>query len=587
MSGKKNSVVKNIIWSIKEINKFNKKYIALMILDSMLSGIFPVIHLLLVQRVINLLQLKEVTFNNIAIVAIMLVLTEIVNTLLGQSLKLKINNFEIRFDTYMQANILKKVSKLDSKDFENSKTYDLINRTQYDANAGILGNIKMLFSSISLLVSAVSYAVILITYNIIIFIIIIIIPIIRYMFEKKYNLLEYDVIKKNTENDRKASYVSYLLTNAEYFKEIKMYGLFKFFIKRYEDIKEKYNNELIKLHNKRTVIFIILGISEIIIDFGVTIFIIFQVFIGNLLIGQYILYSNSISSLKESTLSVFSQISFIYKNSYIVEQIRSFFELENESIDEGGISINEIKSVELKNVSYKYAGSDKYTLENINMSFIKGEFTVIMGYNGAGKSTLMKIIMGLYSDYEGEVYINGTNLKAINKLSYRENISTLFQNYIKYETDIAENVFCGKLDYMGNIAKLNNLLTKVELKDLIGNESQVLGYQFYEGRQLSIGQWQKLALARAIIGESEMYIFDEPNSSLDLISEKTVLDTIYKEVNNKIGIMIAHRFNNVILKSDKIIVLSEGKIVETGTHRSLLKNNGIYNKLYGIQTEIF
>lgn len=237
----------------------------------------------------------------------------------------------------------------------------------------------------------------------------------------------------------------------------------------------------------------------------------------------------------------------------------------------------------MKNISYKYRESDRYTLNNINLSLFKGEFTVIMGYNGAGKSTLMKIIMGLYSDYEGDIYINGINLKSMNKSNYRGHISTLFQDYIKYETKISENVFLGNLGDFEDVDKLKDILKKVGLEDLIGIQNQMLGYQFHEGRQISTGQWQKLALGRAIIRESEMYILDEPNSSLDLISEKLILDTIYNEIENKIGVMIGHRFNNIILKSDKIIVLNKGEIIEQGTHRSLLENEGVYRELYDIQ----
>jgi ABC-type bacteriocin/lantibiotic exporter with double-glycine peptidase domain len=226
------------------------------------------------------------------------------------------------------------------------------------------------------------------------------VPIIRYYFEKKYNLLEYDTIKKNTEYDRKSYYISYLLTNSEYFKEIKMFSLFNFFIEKYKRLKSICNLGLICLHNKRTITYSILSIIETVIDFFITLRIITQTFIGNLLIGQFLLYNSSINNLKQNMISIFSQLSLIYKNSLIVDQIKEFFELPKEVINEDGIKIKEIKNIRLENVSYKYSGKDKYTLKNISLTFSCGDFVVLMGCNGSGKSTLMKVIMGIYHDYK-------------------------------------------------------------------------------------------------------------------------------------------------------------------------------------------
>lgn len=577
-------VITNLIWSIAELHKFNHYYIFVIILKCILKGISPIISLLLTNQMINKIQLHKDPFKNIVILLVALVLFGAINELCLNFVQLKLSNYELNFDTFIQVKILKKISKLDSKDFENSSTYDLINRTQYDANTGVLGNINTLFSIISLLISTFSYIVIIINYNVVIFMVIIIIPIVRYIFEKKYNLLEYAAIKRNTEHNRKSSYISYIITNSECFKEIRMFDLFSFLIKKYKKLKTLYNTDLIKIHNKRTLIYSILNVLEILIDFLILFKIIGEAFVGRLLIGQFVLYNSSINSFKENSISVFSQISFLYKNSSMIEQVRNFFELPKEIINNKGININDITSIKLENVSYRY--KDKYTLHNINLTLTKGDFVVFMGHNGAGKSTLMKIIMGIYHDYEGNIYINGIDLKLINKVSYRKKIGVMFQDYIKYETNISENVSYGNLRYLDDTKKIHEILSKVNLDIFLNEESQQLGYQFNDGRQISIGQWQKLAFARTIIKEADLYIFDEPNSSLDLISENIILNTIVAETKNKIGIMIMHRFNHVILNANKIVVLNNGSIDAIGTHDELLKNKGIYYDLYSIQNKI-
>lgn len=326
------NVIVTLIWSIKILCKFNIVYLILLVAEAIIKGVTPIATLLLTQRMINKIQLREGTFQEVTILLIALVTVEIINELFLSCIQFKLSNYELEFDAFMQVSILNKVSKLDCKAFENSNTYDLVNRTQYDADAGVLGNIRMFFSVISLFITTISYTIIIIKYNLFIFIIIILVPIVRYYFEKKYNLLEYDIVKKNTELNRKSSYISYLLTNAENFKEIKMFNLFKFFIDKFKNIKSFCNSDLIKIHKKRTIALNVLSILEMTIDFFVILNIITQTFIGKLLIGEFILYNNSINNLKQNLIMLFSYLSIMYKNSSVVEQIRFFFDLPPEKL---------------------------------------------------------------------------------------------------------------------------------------------------------------------------------------------------------------------------------------------------------------
>lgn len=577
---KSRRVIVNLIWSIRELCNYNVAYMVLMIFESIIKGISPVVTLIITEKMVNSIQLKSGTLKEIIILLSALTLYGIISELVLNYAQLKIHSYEMLFDTFIQTKILEKISILDCKNFENSSTYDLINRTQYDANIGVLGNIRTIFSIVSFLISALSFVVIIIKYSIVIFIIVAGVPIIRYFFEKKYNIFEYNTIKKNTEYNRKSTYISYLLTNAEYFKEIKMFSLFDFFIRKYRNLKSIYNTDLIGVYTRRTVSYSLLSVIEIAINFFIVLNIIVQTFSGNLLIGQFILYNNSIDNLKQNLMSIFSELSLMYKNSLIIDQIREFFELPKEDLHENGIIINEILTIRMENVSYRY--KDNYVLKNINIKLVKGDFVVIMGYNGSGKSTLMKVIMGIYHDYEGSIYVNDINLKKLNIDNYREKVGVLFQDYIKYETCLSENIWYGNLKYRNDIDIVDELLKKVSLNELKEIKNQPLGYQFRDGIQISMGQWQKLSLARTIIKDAELYIFDEPNASLDLVSEDFVLNTIYTET-KKIRIIIMHRFNHIIMKSSKIIVLNNGGIEEMGTHNELLENKKLYFELYSMQ----
>lgn len=579
------NIIENIIWSITELYKFQKKYIGLFWFQAVISGILPIVSLVLIQQIINILQYKTAGIELLIIKLVIMILFRLFCGISLNYLKLAIENLELEFGAYLQAKILKKIAMLDSKDFENSKTYDLINRTRYDGNAGILGTIKILFAFISVLISTISYIAIIANYNIFIFSVIIVLPVIRYFYERKYNLEEYNVSIRNTEMERKSSYISFLLTNSENFKEIKLYQLFACFIKKFEKIKEKYNFDFIRLHNKRTRTYSIINIFDSIVDCLVMMYILIQTFNGYLLIGDFILYNNSIDSLKENIMSVFTQISYIYKNSAMIEQIRLFFDIQSEDTHEKGIIIDKIDKIELKNVSYRYQEKEQYVLRNISLELCKGEFTVLLGYNGSGKSTLIKIIMGIYSDYEGEIYINKINLKDINLEVYRKKVAVMFQNYIKYESSIRDNIRYGD-NRVENDRELYKILDKVTLEDFKDNIEQPLGYQFTDGIQISIGQWQKLALGRTLFKPAEVYIFDEPNASLDIASEQAVLNMIWEEMRDKIAILIIHRFNCMLERADKIIVLENGEIEDIGIHEELLRHHGLYYRLYMVQKEM-
>ena len=583
---KKNSPIDNFIWVLKEISKFKKRYVLILLVDAVLKGVMPIITLLLTQKLIDLIQYRSAILQEAVFLLVMLFITQLFSEIILIFTNVKLNNYELDFDRFFQQKIYSKASTLKCKDFENSYTYDLINRAQYDANTGVLGSIKIFFSLTSAIISVVSYSIIILKYNYVLFLIIAIVPVIRYLFEKRFNLKEYILEKENTEPNRKASYISYLLTNSENFKEIKTFGLFDFFIKKYNSIKDLCNLKLIRLNNKRGQAFVMLTILEKLVDFAVTILIMIQTFNGVLSIGNFVLYNNSIENLKDSVVSMFSQLSYLYKNSAMLDQIRSFFELSPENTNESGIIIENIVSIKLDHVSYKYQGKKNYALKNINLEIKAGELVIFMGNNGSGKTTLVKIIMGIYDDYSGTVFVNNYDLKTINLNQYRKKVSALFQNYIQYESTIADNIIYGDICKQYNKEYVIDILRKIRLEECADDLSQNLGYQFQEGTQMSIGQWQKLALGRTLYREADIYVFDEPNASLDLKTESAILKTIHDETNNKIAFIIMHRFNYMVEVADQIVVLNNGIIAECGSHEQLIDESGLYYDLFQMYKEL-
>lgn len=195
--------------------------------------------------------------------------------------------------------------------------------------------------------------------------------------------------------------------------------------------------------------------------------------------------------------------------------------------------------------------------------------------------------MGFYDDYEGNIYINGIELKKIDQKSLIDKIATVFQDYVKYQATFRENISYGNMSVFEDDSVLYSICEELGIKRLIENSENKLdsqiGHWFDNGMQISIGQWQKVALARAFIKNAELYILDEPNSALDSIAEADMLKLYEKIIRNHMGIIVTHKFNVLVKRVDRIVVLSEGVISGIGTHESLLKLNSDYRKMYEAQ----
>ena len=268
--------------------------------------------------------------------------------------------------------------------------------------------------------------------------------------------------------------------------------------------------------------------------------------------------------------------------SLFLGQLFEFFDLKEEDIS-NKIKIDEIREIEIRNLYYKYNSSKEYVLKNVNLRINKNEKIAILGMNGSGKTTLIKLIMGFYRNYEGNILINGIEVRDIDKESLLKEISTLFQDFVKYEASFRENISYSNLKIMSEDEKIKNIAKKFNFLDLIDSYDKKLdtqlGMWFDDGVNLSMGQWQKIALARAFAKNSSMYILDEPNASMDAITEKEISDLYENILENKIGIIIAHRFVNIVNIVDKIIVLQNGEIIESESHEELIKKGNIYKKL--------
>ncbi|HEU4497271.1 MAG TPA: ATP-binding cassette domain-containing protein, partial [Flavobacterium sp.] len=243
---------------------------------------------------------------------------------------------------------------------------------------------------------------------------------------------------------------------------------------------------------------------------------------------------------------------------------------------------------EFKNVFFAYPESDCQILKDISFVVNAGEKIAFVGQNGAGKTTLTKLILRFYEPTSGEILLDGININRYDKSEYQEYFGVLFQDFFRYEFSVKENIAIGKIGEIGNHQRIERAaklsLADEVVADLKFGYEQQLGKRFVKGHELSGGQWQKIALARAYMKDAEVMILDEPTSALDAKAESEVFDGFLSLIENKTSIIISHRFSTV-RRADRIIVLENGQILESGTHGELMENDRLYAQLFSLQAE--
>lgn len=579
------SQVFKFIWDI------DKLYLVLIFILSVIQGILPSVSIIATQNLINSIQIGASKGNGYILTPFIVLIVVTIGTSLVSQIKGYFESlFQIKLSYKTSLVILEKAITFELKNFEDSKIYDMLRRAESETGNRPYRVFSQILNLIAQIITLLSMATLLIVWKWWIVLVILIVPIISSIYSTKIGNLQYRIQRNRSQKERVSWYLRYVLTNDISFKEIKLYGISNYFLDKFKTLNKEFIAQDKSIMVKRIKVEFAFEVLEQVIGAFILFIIINAAYLGEILIGNTITYISCVSNVQRNTYALLSNLAGMYENNLYINQFFEFLNIPIESKRiENGINIDEIKSIKLRNVSYKYKNREEYAIKNINMNLKLGDKIALVGHNGSGKTTLVKLISGFYDDYEGEIFINGIDLSKINLETYRKKIGTVFQDYSKYELTLRENIGVGDI---ANIKRDDILLRALSngdgaeilksLKD--GLESQ-LGVWFDDGVQLSGGQWQKLALSRAFLRKADIYILDEPSSALDPVSEYNMLCKCYELMKNNIGIFITHRLFNIKRMATKIIVLNDGEIVEEGRHEELLDIDGYYAHLYNIQNE--
>lgn len=405
-------------------------------------------------------------------------------------------------------------------------------------------------------------------------------------FEKKSE----DFRIKNAPDVRRFSYYRWMLTDRSTAKDIRMYNLTDPISGRYNCEKNEYLKENKKLDLWKLIRALPMTLLKYSGEFAFLAYLIVQGVNGSITVGEIILYSGLSLSMIETFNHISSSLGEFFE--YDLKHIQRYNEFEAQVPELSDINkkcVKDIKTISFENVRFKYPTSDCEVIKGISFTINKGERIAVVGINGAGKTTILKLLMGLYPVTEGQIKINGIPLEEYDILSVRRLFGTLFQSYSSFNITLRENIALSSIDDMYDDERILNAIKLANANEILkkcnGNLDTYLGKEFDDnGVELSLGQWQKVALARAYFKKAPVIVFDEPSASLDAIAEDAIFKQIEQLSKEKTCIMISHRisFSN---NASKILVINDGKIAESGTHEELILNNGLYSELYELQKD--
>ncbi|MEA5550662.1 ABC transporter ATP-binding protein [Anabaena cylindrica UHCC 0172] len=507
------------------------------------------------------------------------VISEICSTTLSQ-----------RVTDYMQVTIFKKAIAIDLESYESPEKQDILERAKWEAPnrpTRMLNNLTTAFQNIVSL-TVISALLISLNWRLFVILLVVSIPTIFIRFRQSKSMYKWQ--RHQTEIERKANYFGHLLLGDQPAKEIRLFGLGNAFIQRFYQLRQQLFKEklAITLRQSLTRLFIQGFISLLMI--ATYLFIIHQTIYGKFQLGDLVLYGQAFQRGQNSLKELISSVGGLHENNLFLSDIFDFLALPNgmnETINPQPVPSME-KGIVFNNVSFQYQNSSRKAIKQVNLKIAPKEVVALVGENGSGKTTLVKLFCRLYDVTSGSITIDGVNIQdfAINDL--QRQISVIFQDYTCYQLTVKENIWVGNIELSPNSPKIMEASqysgADAVIKSLPGEYETLLGKWFKGGEQLSGGQWQKIALARAFLRDAQLVILDEPTSSMDAYAEESVFQKFREIMHDRAVLLISHRLATV-RTADRIYVLHKGEIVESGTHDQLMSLNGKYADLFTTQAK--
>ncbi len=493
----------------------------------------------------------------------------------------------------VQLLIMEHANKLDLSIFEDATFYDQLQQAQREAAFRPVGMVSGVFGLVRTLLTFLSMIALLVRLGPLLAIVALLAPIPAFIASTRYGWQGYRQMRRQSPERRVMAYLTTLLTTDTYNKEIKLFTLGDFFINRYRTLAEKFIAENQSLLVRRYLAGFAWGTLTLLASGGTYLYVALLAVRGTINIAGLTIYTGAASQVQGNIQSLLSGLSSMYENTLYLNTLFDLLAFKpriQAPAHPVPVAKHFTKGIEFRNVSYTYPGRDEPALDDLSFTIEPGETMALVGRNGAGKTTIVKLLTRLYDPDRGQILVNGVDIREYDPDALRHEIGVIFQDYVTYFLSARENIGVGRLEAADDLERVIRSATQSGADGVVSRLPQgydtTLGKWFDQGHQLSGGEWQKVALARAFMRDAQILILDEPTAALDAQAEYEIFARMKELTEEKTALFISHRFSTVRL-ADRIMVLEGGKIIEQGSHDELLLRDGRYAELFNLQAHAY
>ncbi|MFB9903869.1 ABC transporter ATP-binding protein [Allokutzneria oryzae] len=494
---------------------------------------------------------------------------------------------QLRMANNVNERIMAKATRLRLEHFEDSTTYDRLQRASREAAYRPYQIFAHLISTVSSAVSLVAVSAVLLSWNVGVAVAILLAPLPSMASRVFYSRVGWKIENERSADRRRATYLQYLVTNDRSFKETHLFGLGPLFLGRYRDLIGRFYRVDRDLERKQAVVSGLLGLLSVCAAVGAVLYAL-AVTIDSGQVGQFAGYLSAITLVQSTVQLLFGGLAMLYEHNLFLGNLFGFLDIEERAPVSGAKPFPSVlrKGIEFRDVSFTYPGTDSPVLSRLNLTLSAGTCVALVGQNGAGKTTLVKLLARFYEPTGGQILIDDVPLDEYDLEDLRANIGVIFQDFVQYEATARENIGFGRAGSLNDTDAIRDAAGRADALSFVeglpnGIDTQ-LGRWFSGGSQLSGGQWQKVALSRAFLRDAPIVVLDEPTAAIDAAAEAEIFARMAEIAGRATTLLIAHRFSTVRV-ADHIVVIDRGQVLEEGSHGDLMAADGVYAKLFRLQ----